>query len=131
LNLHAYALLTDENVHPEVVRALRRNGFDVFDVKESELTGSSDAVILREAMAQGRIVLTHDSDFGRLAIANSEPIVGIVYLRPGHIEPEFTLATLEAVFSSVPEVQEPFILVAERIGDRVKIRLRTLPLSPS
>lgn len=127
MNLNDYALLTDENIHPEVVRSLRGNGFDILDVKESGLTGSSDTKILREAVAQHRVVLTHDGDFGRLAVASSEPIVGIVYLRPGHIEPSFTLATLATVFSLVSEVQEPFILVAERIGDRVKIRLRTLP----
>ncbi|MFL6194422.1 MAG: DUF5615 family PIN-like protein [Thermoanaerobaculia bacterium] len=129
MNLNDYALLTDENIHPEVVRSLRGNGLDILDVKESGLTGSSDATILREAVAQHRVVLTHDSDFGRLAVASSEPIVGIVYLRPGHIEPSFTLATLDTVLSLVSEVQEPFILVAERIGDRVKIRLRTLPFS--
>lgn len=76
-------------------------------------------------MRENRVVLTHDSDFGRLAIANSEPMLGIVFLRPGHIEPTFTLETLEAVFREVEEIASPFILVAERVGERIKIRIRS------
>jgi predicted nuclease of predicted toxin-antitoxin system len=125
LRLRHQAFITDENVHPDVVGALRRNGCDVLDVKESGFVGASDLVILRIAREENRIVLTHDSDFGRLAIANSEPILGIVYLRPGHISPAFTLETLEVVFREVDEVASPFILVAERAGDRIKIRLRS------
>ena len=125
MRLRHQAFVTDENIHPDVVGALRRNGHDVLDVKESGFVGASDLVILRIALEGNRIVLTHDSDFGRLAIANSEPILGILYLRPGHIEPAFTLETLEAVFSEVDEVASPFIIVAERVGDRIKIRIRS------
>lgn len=125
MRLRHQAFVTDENIHPDVVRALRRDGCDVLDVKESGFVGASDLVILRMALEENRIILTHDSDFGRLAIANSEPILGILYLRPGHIEPAFTLETLEAVFREVDEVASPFILVAERTGDRIKIRIRS------
>jgi hypothetical protein len=42
-------------------------------------------------------VVTHDADFGTLAILQNEPLVGIVYLRPGHIDAQFTVATFQAV----------------------------------
>ncbi|MFN8387403.1 MAG: hypothetical protein U0V48_09600 [Anaerolineales bacterium] len=48
----------------------------------------------------------------------------IIYLRPGHIQADFTLKTLEAIRDNAPEVTPPFILVAERTGDTVKIRVR-------
>ncbi|HZF08366.1 MAG TPA: hypothetical protein VFE33_06205 [Thermoanaerobaculia bacterium] len=79
-----------------------------------------------EPFAENRVVLTHDSDFGRLAITTAEAIVGIVYLRPGHIRFGFTLETLEVLFEELTEVTPPFIAVAERTGDRVRIRYRTL-----
>ena len=52
--------------------------------------------------------------------------VGIIYLRPGHIRADFTIKTLEAIRDNAPEVTSPFILVAERTGDTVKIRVRQL-----
>lgn len=67
MRLGDLSLVADENVHPEVVQALRRQGFDVLDVKESGWIGSSDLEVLRRAFAENRIVLTHDSDFGKLA----------------------------------------------------------------
>jgi predicted nuclease of predicted toxin-antitoxin system len=77
VKLREYPLLVDENIHPDVVVALRAAGRDVVSVRESQLIGSDDRTLLRLAKAQGRIVLTHDSDFGTLAIAERESFVGI------------------------------------------------------
>jgi hypothetical protein len=52
--------------------------------------------------------------------------IGIIYIRPGHIRADFTVKTLEAIRDNAPEVMPPFILVAERTGDTVKIRVRQL-----
>lgn len=51
---------------------------------------------------------------------------GIIYIRPGHIRTDFTMKTLQAVRDSAPDVTPSFILVAERTGDTVKIRVRHL-----
>jgi predicted nuclease of predicted toxin-antitoxin system len=86
--------------------------------------GRTDSEILRHAHEQRRVVMTHDSDFGGLAIARKEPFTGIVYLRPGHIESRFVLEMLRVVESTVREAAPPFLLVAERRSDRVRLRLR-------
>jgi len=78
---------------------------------------------LRQAFKAGRIVLTHDSDFGGLALMGAE-FVGILYLRPGHIKAEFTIQTLRAIRDREVDVTPPFIVVAERTADNVKIRIR-------
>jgi predicted nuclease of predicted toxin-antitoxin system len=85
MTLHDFALLTDENLDPEVVEYLRHDGFDVLDVREAGLAGNSDVTVLRRATLMHRVVITQDSDFGTLAIASGEPITDIVFLRPGHI----------------------------------------------
>ncbi len=82
--------------------------------------------LLRLATAQGRVVVTHDADFGTLAIHQNEPLVGLVYLRPGHIDPQFTIATVQTVLNNDPEVVPPFVLVAKRTGSSVMIRIRHL-----
>jgi predicted nuclease of predicted toxin-antitoxin system len=126
LRLEDFPILADENIHPEIVAWLRARGSDVLEVHESKLGGSEDLVLMRLAYVQGRIILTHDSDFGALSIARLEPLIGLVFLRPGHIDPGFTVFTLEAVFNLNLDLRPPFLLVAKRTGDNVKVRVRSL-----
>jgi predicted nuclease of predicted toxin-antitoxin system len=90
------------------------------------LRGSIDVDLLRLATPQGRVIVSHDTDFGKLAILQNEPLIGLMFLRPGHIDPQFTVATIQAVLSLDPEVSTPFILVAKRTGNRVIVRVRSL-----
>jgi predicted nuclease of predicted toxin-antitoxin system len=124
--LREFSFLADENIHTAVVAELRAAGSDVLDVRESGLRGSGDVDLLRLALADNRVVITHDKDFGALAIARSERLVGIVFLRPGHIDPRFTIQTLHSLFEINPELRPPFVLVAKRIGGAVTIRVRNL-----
>lgn len=66
--MRGFPLLTDENIDPDVVAGLRRLGFDVLDVVESGRAGVGDVELLRWAVSQGRVIVTHDADFGTLAI---------------------------------------------------------------
>jgi predicted nuclease of predicted toxin-antitoxin system len=126
LKLRDFPILTDENIDPDVVAGLRRLGFDVLDVVESGRAGASDVDLLRWAKTQGRVIVSHDSDFGTLAILQTEPLVGLVFLRPGHIDPKFTMATIGALLNADPDVTPPFVLVARRTGSQVTIRVRAL-----
>jgi predicted nuclease of predicted toxin-antitoxin system len=120
-----FPLLADENVHPDVMAFLRKIGLDVESVSEQGQFGLPDTQVLQQANKSNRVVLTHDSDFGGMAVFGAE-FTGIIYLRPGHIRADFTIKTLEAIRDNAPEVMPPFILVAERTGDTVKIRVRQL-----
>jgi hypothetical protein len=53
-------------------------------------------------------------------------VLGIVYLRPAHIDPKFTIDSLQAVLRADPDVAPPFLLVAKRRGNKVTIRIRRL-----
>ena len=97
---------------------LEQQAFDVLDVRRSGLVGSTDLAILRQVGVEQRTVVTHDRDFGRLAIAAAEPFFGILYLRPGHLDPAFTVATLRSVLGADLTPEPPFILVAERQQER-------------
>ncbi len=128
MKLRAFGLLTDENLDPDVVAFLRQAGFDVWDVCENGLQGSTDVDLIRRAFADNRLIVTHDADFGTLAVLGGEPVVCIIYLRPGHVNPQFTIQTIETVLASDPDVTPPFLLVAKRTGNSVAIRIR--PLAP-
>lgn len=119
-----YPFLTDENIHPLVVAMLRQEGINVWDVKEEQQQGASDTDLLHRAHGEGRIVLTHDSDFGALALAHNLAWTGIVYLRPGLQHVNIVLENLRILFAQRLRPHVPFILVIERKQDRLKIRLR-------
>jgi predicted nuclease of predicted toxin-antitoxin system len=126
VKLSDFGLLTDENIHAAVVAELRAMGFDVYDVRENELFARDDSALLQLAYSQGRAVVTHDSDFGALTVARLEPFVGIVYLRPGHIDPQFTIESLRLIAARDLELAPPFIVVAKRTANSVTIRVRNL-----
>ena len=76
MKISDYGWLTDENVHPDVVAYLRSKGLDVLDVKEQGWHGRSDNELLDEAYRRGRLILTHDGDFGTLAFG-SAPVISV------------------------------------------------------
>jgi predicted nuclease of predicted toxin-antitoxin system len=122
-----FALLTDENISPEVVAGLRERGLDVQTVAEMGLAGGTDAQVLECATRQRRVVLTHDADFGLLAVRQGAPFVGVVFLRPGHISSSFVLRTIDTLRRSAVDVAPPFLIVAEQRQDRILVRLRREP----
>lgn len=124
MRLQDFPMLADENIHADVVSYLRAAGCNVASVREIGRIGEDDLTLIRFAFSERRVILTHDSDFGMWAIAEQEPLIGLVYLRPGHIEPRFTIATMETVFRHASEIDSPFVLIAKRTGDTVTIRVR-------
>lgn len=120
-----FPLQADENIHPGVIAFLRKTGLEVASIAEQEQFGLPDANVLKQAADSGKVVLTHDRDFGGLALLGAK-FVGIIYLRPGHIQADFTIKTLQSIRDNAPDVVPPFILVAERTGDTVKIRVRQM-----
>lgn len=124
MKLRDFGLLTEENLDPEVVQWLEDAGFGVLDVCRAGLQGTSDAELMRRAFSENRIIVTHDADFGTLAVLQGEPVVGVIFLRPGHINPAFMIGTLSSLLSADPDVIPPFLLVARRVGDIVTVRIR-------
>jgi predicted nuclease of predicted toxin-antitoxin system len=72
--------LADECVDAPLVAALRRAGHDVFYIAESA-AASTDAVIIKQAHDEGRLLLTEDRDFGELTFRWGRASSGVVLLR--------------------------------------------------
>lgn len=119
-----FPLLADENIHPAVVAGLRARGRDVVTAKDAGVAGAGDRQILAAAPVAGRAVLTHDRDFGTLAMREGEHYTGVIFLRPGHMMPAVVLGMLDVIAALDVDVEPPFILVAEVRGQRVQVRFR-------
>jgi predicted nuclease of predicted toxin-antitoxin system len=57
----------DEHIHGAVAAGLRRHGIDVTTAADAGLLGATDPDQAAFALRTGRVLVTHDRDFARLA----------------------------------------------------------------
>jgi predicted nuclease of predicted toxin-antitoxin system len=72
--------LIDESTGQSVAEFLRGLGHDVLVVSEV-MPQATDTDILARAVAESRIVLTNDKDFGELVFRSEQPHAGVLLLR--------------------------------------------------
>jgi hypothetical protein len=65
-------------------------------------------------------VLTHDADFGTLAVHRGEPLTGIVYLRPGGRPLAQVIADVQALMDA--EIDWTPSVIAEYRAGRLRLR---------
>lgn len=120
MKFNSVKILADENISPRILSFLRAKGIDAVDVKEKGWQGSNDRYVLEMAYADERFVLTHDSDFGTLAINEGAPCYGIVYIRLKNLTVENVCGVLEKLLKVDIEIAKGSIIVVE--DARVRIR---------
>jgi len=62
----------DENVDSDIAASIRNNGIDMTVTNEVGLVSADDLVQLEFARKEGRIIITHDTGFLRIAATTSE-----------------------------------------------------------
>ena len=71
--------LADENVSRHVIERLRRDGHDVVSIAETR-PGASDDDVLNATIADARILITEDRDFGEMVIRQRFEVRGVMLL---------------------------------------------------
>lgn len=92
----------DENLTPRAATFLREAGHDVMTVVDERLGGADDAAVFAACVAERRILITLDHDFGnvvRFPPATS-PGVAVVELPPGK-SPVAMMSALEALLAGL------------------------------
>jgi predicted nuclease of predicted toxin-antitoxin system len=74
----------DENCDPRIAAGLTLHGVDVTTTPEAGLLHTSDETQLAYAGAQGRVIVTYDTDFLRIAAAGLETPGVAFYPGQGH-----------------------------------------------
>jgi predicted nuclease of predicted toxin-antitoxin system len=126
MELTEFKWITDENIQTKVIDYLSMLGLDIFDIKQMGLQGTPDHEILDLAVRETRIILTQDSDFGTDFFVSGLRATGIIYIRPGHVNSNEVIKILEALLKEKIAIETPFIIVAELVKNKVKIRIRRL-----
>lgn len=92
-------LLADENFPLSSIKVLRDDGHDIYAIAESDAS-ISDEQVIEKAIAENRIILTFDKDFGELVFKKGyRPEAGIIYFRWKHYNPEEPGKFLQSVFA--------------------------------
>lgn len=112
--------LTDENISPSLVKALRVRKHDVKDIKEEELFGTGDIEILKLAYKENRVIITHDKDFANLLSYSLVKHKGVILLRFLNQSPSNVIKTFVPVLGQLKEskIRDSLVIVSE---DYVKI----------
>lgn len=117
----ALKFLADENVSPRLVAFLRERGHDVHDVIEQGWQGKSDAFLLRKAWKAQRFIITHDRDFGKLAIDQHEPCYGVFYLRLRDQRALNAIAAMNRFLSTKTPIQSGTLIVIQESKARIRL----------
>jgi predicted nuclease of predicted toxin-antitoxin system len=114
--------LLDENADYGLVGFLAARGHDVLAVGHDHPPSLSDEEVLSIALAEDRIVITNDTDFGELVFQRGQPHVGVILFR---LRDE-SLATYERALQLVLDRHSDdlseFVVVTER---SVRVRRST------
>ncbi len=114
-------LLANENFPRQIVEALRSAGEDVLWVR-TESPGIADTEVLARAVADSRLLVTFDKDFGELAVRYGLPAsCGIVLFRISLRELTAASALVVATLQSRTDWAGHFSVVAD-----ARIRMRPL-----
>jgi predicted nuclease of predicted toxin-antitoxin system len=120
-------VLADEHVPGSSIRALREAGHDVVAVAE-QAPGAADQTVLARAVAERRVVLTFDRDFGELLYrAGAVAPPGVVFFRLGAVDPAFVARVVLAMTAEAGKALLGWFTVV----DEERIRQRALPSRPA
>ncbi len=117
--------LADMGISPRVVSALREQGHEAVHLQELGLGRMPDGDILAKASEEGRILLTHDLDFGELLAASGGKLPSVIIFRLKDMLADNVNFHLFQILAKQTSALEKGVVcsVTER-----KVRIRELPI---
>ena len=111
----ALKFLTDENISPSLVKTLRNKKYDVKDIKEEKLFGTSDTEILKLAYKENRVIITHDKDFANLLGYSLIKHKGVILLRFLNQSPRNVIKSFVPILKQLKEskIRDSLVVISD------------------
>ena len=118
--------LVDQNLSRKVAAALRAAGHDVVHTSEVELSTAADRSIAELAVAEARVVVSADTDFGMLLATSGAERPSVLLVRLRAPRPAEALAAV--IVANLDEVSDDLEAGAIVVLEDERVRIRRLPL---
>jgi predicted nuclease of predicted toxin-antitoxin system len=113
--------LLDQSADARLLPYLRSLGHDAVRIGKDYPPGLLDTTVLSLAVAEQRILITDDRDFGELVVTKRQPHTGVIYFRLGeYAELSLKIARLDHVLSHYADQLDQFLVVT-----RTTVRVRS------
>ena len=119
--------LVDANLGVGVAAWLRQRGHDAVHLREEGLQRLPDPEVWAKAVAEGRVLLTCDLDFGEIIVRAGGRSVSLVVVRMFAVDPPRVIQRLDKILASYGAVLTQGAVV---VVDEARVRVRRLPLRP-
>ncbi|MGD0656138.1 MAG: DUF5615 family PIN-like protein [Thermoguttaceae bacterium] len=117
--------LCDMGISRKVTEWLRRQGYESSHLGEEGLGSLPNGRIFAKAIAENRVILTCDLDFGEIAALAECPMTGVVIFRLQNTRADHIIERLSAVLEKIgPDLEHSIIVTVEE----TRFRIRKLPL---
>ena len=116
--------LADMGVSMRVVEWLQDQGHDAVHLREEGLYRLPSGAIFDKAVAEDRVVLTFDLDFGEIAAMNPGHRTGVIVFRLRNTRRDHVIARLQTVLASSQQALEEGSVIAV---EETRYRVRRFP----
>ncbi len=117
--------LADMGISPKTVEWLRDSHHDAAHIGDERLHKAADSDIIAKAVAENRIILTHDLDFGAIMAGSRAALPSLVIFRLANMQPDRVSRYLEVLIERYGASLEEGVIV---VITEKKIRVRHLPI---
>jgi predicted nuclease of predicted toxin-antitoxin system len=117
--------LADMGISPKTVAFLRNCGYSAIHLHEQGLDRLPDPEIMKKALLEGYIILTHDLDFGELVAASGARLPSVIIFRLRNMRPDNVNQHLYSILTPHQDALEQGAIVS--VTER-RARVRLLPL---
>ena len=118
-------LLLDMGLARSSATFLRTKGHDAVHLRDQSLQRLSDEQIIAKALSEGRTILTHDLDFGRIVALSQAGLPTVITFRLNDRRASTVNQYLDAILTSLAHEIEAGALVSV---NEQSIRVRRLPV---
>ncbi len=111
MNIKPLRFLADESCDFSVIRALRSVGYSVDAIAEIS-PSLPDEAVLELAVAESRLLITEDKDFGEWVFAHRHAMTGVLLIRyPASLRSSMVAAVVDLIRGHAPELDGSFTVL--------------------